>query len=116
MDLPNQARLAQLDLSQVIVTTYHDEPIGFAAGKRVPAGMRVVHELWVDANAPGGLAPVVILFLGQLEKEVLKSGCSTLFIVVPQGTRLRRILCTYGYAITLEGADPFARGGVPDGT
>ena len=31
MDLPNQARLAQLDLSQVIVATYHDETVGFAA-------------------------------------------------------------------------------------
>ena len=105
MDLPNQARLAQLDLSQVIVATYHDEPIGFAAYKPGASGVRVAHELWVDANAACGLAPVAVLLLGQLEKEALKSGCSKLFIVVPQATALRPILQRCGYAITLEGAD-----------
>jgi hypothetical protein len=30
-DAPNQACQAQLSLSHVIVSTYHDEPIGFVA-------------------------------------------------------------------------------------
>jgi len=104
-DLLNQARQAQLSLSHVIVATFHDEPIGFAAYKPGAAGIRVAHELWVDTNAPCGLAPVASLLLGRLEKEALKSGCSKFFIAVPQMIPLRRILQTHGYLITLESAD-----------
>jgi hypothetical protein len=104
-DLLNQARRAQLDLSHVIVATYHDEPIGLTAYKPGAAGLRVAHELWVDPNAACGVAPVVVVLLGQLEQDALPSGCSKLFVVVPHTTPLRQILQTYGYAITLEGAD-----------
>jgi hypothetical protein len=89
----------------VIVATFHDEPIGFVAYKPGAAGVRVAHELWVDANPPCGLGPVADLLLRQLEKGALKSGCSKLFVVVPQATPLRRILLTRGYTITLESAD-----------
>lgn len=34
-----------------------------------------------------------------------RSGCSKLFIIVPQGTPLRRTLQTEGYVMTLESAD-----------
>jgi hypothetical protein len=104
-DVPNQARRAQLALSHVIVAMCRNEPIGFTAYKPGTAGIRVAHELWVDSNAQCGVAVIADLLLGQLEKEALKSGCSKLFIIVPQATPLRRILQTYGYAITLEGAD-----------
>jgi hypothetical protein len=104
-EFPNHARRAQLELSQVIVATYHDEPIGFAAYRPGASGMRVAHELWVDANAPGGFAPAVAALLRQLENDAVKSGCSKLFIVLSQPTPLRRILQTDGYTITLEGAD-----------
>ena len=104
-DSPNHARRIQLDQSHVIVATYYDEPIGFAAYKAGTAAVRVAHELWVDAHAPCELAPVVTMLLGQLELEALKSGCSKLFIIVPQTTPLRPILQTHGYAITLEGDD-----------
>ncbi len=60
---PNQARRAQLDLSQVIVATRYDEPIGLTAYKPGAAGVRVAHELWINADTPvrprarGCLAP-----------------------------------------------------------
>jgi hypothetical protein len=104
-DVPSQGRQAQLSLSQIIVATYHDEPIGFVAYKRAAAAIRVAQELWVDANALCGIAPVANMLLGRLEKDAVRSGCSKLFIVVPQATPLRRILQTQGYAITLQGAD-----------
>jgi hypothetical protein len=104
-EFPNQARRAQLDLSQVIVATYHDEPMGFAAYKPSASNMRVAHELWVDANAPCGVAPAVVALLRQLETGAVTSGCSKLFVVVSQATPLRRILQTDGYTITLEGED-----------
>jgi hypothetical protein len=89
----------------VTVATLGDEVIGFTAYKPGSAGIRVASDLWVDANAPCGVSAVADLLLGQLEKEALESGCSKLFIVMPQGTHLRRMLQAYGYAITLEGAD-----------
>lgn len=104
-DVPSQGRQAQLFLSHVIVATYHDDPMGFAAYKPGAAGVRVAHELWVDANAPCGPAPVATVLLGRLERDALKSGCSKLFIVVPQATPLRRILQSHGYVVMLEGAD-----------
>jgi len=104
-ELPNHARRAQLGLSQVMVATYRDEPIGFAAYKPGAAGMRVAHELWVDVNASCGFAPVVVALLRELEQDAVKSGCSKLFIVISQATPVRRILQTSGYTVTLEGAD-----------
>jgi len=104
-DVPSQGRQAQLSLSHVIVATYHDDPMGFAAYEPGAAGVRVAHELWVDANAPCGPAPVTAVLLGRLERDALKSGCSKLFIIVPQATPLRRILQSHGYEVTLEGAD-----------
>jgi hypothetical protein len=104
-DVPNEARQAQLSVSHVIVATYHGAPMACVAYKPGAAGVRVAHELWVDANAPCGIAPVTGALLGRLEQEVIRSGCSTLFIVVSHTTPVRRILQTQGYTITLEGAD-----------
>ena len=104
-EFPSHARRAQLDLSQVLVATYHDDPMGCAAYKPGAAGMRVAHDLWVDANAPCGVAPVVVALLRHLEQDAIQSGCSKLFIVVSHATPLCRILQRDGYAITLEGVD-----------
>lgn len=104
-DSPSQARRAQLSQSQVIVATYHDKAIGFLAYKSGAGGVQVAQELWVDTQAPCGVATVASALIERLEQEALWSGCDKLFIVVPQNTPLRRILQSKGYAIVLEGAD-----------
>ena len=48
---------------------------------------------------------MVNALLTQLETDAATSRCSKLFLVVSQGTPLRGILQTNGYAITLEGTD-----------
>ena len=102
---PSRVRQDNVYGSHVIVALDGDVPVGFAAFKPTAGPVRVAHELWVRAHAPGGPARVTQALLNTLESGAITAGCSRLYVVLAASSPLRLILGRAGYHTTLSGTD-----------